>query len=105
MNILNGLTYLKASAITGIAAISMSDVLVARSHARPTVVRPIICQRMQKPFVYDAAEDRAYWGQKFGRELTNVEHLEVHANLARFAQLLTAQARRTKKPDLGARPQ
>jgi hypothetical protein len=97
MSIFNGITYLKATAITGLAALSMSDVLVAHSYARPTVVHPIVCQRVEKPFVYDAAEDRTHWSAKYGREISEVEHLEIHANLVEFMHALMAPTLRAKR--------
>ncbi|OGR40685.1 MAG: hypothetical protein A2X35_09260 [Elusimicrobia bacterium GWA2_61_42] len=84
--------WVKASAFTDLAALSLGDVIVARYG--PTVEHQIVCQRIERPLVYDAAEDRAYWSAKHGRELSEVEHLEIRANLVGFIRALLAPGAR-----------
>ena len=96
MSIFKG-SYLKVTAITGLAALSMSDVLVGGSYARPTVYCSLPRQQVEKPFVCDAIEDRAHWSKKFGREISELEHLEIHANLVRFVRALIAPTLRANR--------
>ncbi|MEK7388130.1 MAG: hypothetical protein AAB036_00380 [Elusimicrobiota bacterium] len=81
--------WVKASAFAGLTGLSMSDVIVTRHGppSAPAVVPP----RIEKPFVYDATEDLANWGAQYRRDLTEAEHLEIHASLAQFVKVLIEQ--------------
>ena len=68
----------------------MSAVIVARFRPPEPRQQAIISQRIHKPFVYDAAEDRAYWGGKLGHAINEIEHLEIQANLVGFIRALMA---------------
>ena len=82
-------SWVKATAFAGLTALALSDVIISRGCPCHIIVSAATRQNI-KPFVYDAAEDRAYWGEKFGREITEIEHLEIRSNLVAFMRALMA---------------
>lgn len=98
MSIFNNVVWIQASALTLLTALSMSDVIISRPYAHPAIVPAVIRPCAEKPFVFDLAEDRAYWSAKYGRDLTEAEHLEIRSNLVGFIRALMAPSLHNKTP-------
>ena len=91
------MVWISAATLGTVVALSPSDVIVARSFARPTVEHPILSasftfQRAEKPVARKPIDDRALWTRLYGRELPDEELMEIRENLTRFGRLMAEQA-------------
>lgn len=83
--------WIKATSFACLTALSLNDLVIARRCPRNKIAPAVISQRAEKPSPIDPTEDRAYWTAEYGRDLTEVEHLEIRTNLGQFAKVLMEQ--------------
>lgn len=78
--------------LDGIVWLSLASLGVSGSFTRDMVIvaQTQSARRLIPELVYNPSEDNGYWASVYGREIGDVEHLEIRSNLISFVRALIA---------------